>query len=386
MLNTNGARPAARTVKLLRNDAAPLMRMGTTTEKFFQVGELHEATQWKHAHLPPDDLPVVDPDAQFDSFDKIPKKRSVSVTIAAIVGCLVIGSAAWAMAFGVMRTGRSVGFWVSALMGSKQVTTVPARRAAVAEATPQSARVERDDVPQTLPSGLERAPDTNFGSVSDSTGTSVEPIAPTSPSTPPIIAGVIAPSTGVRTPGEIGGVGIGGKRPATAKGSSSTARASVSAMTVARRTSLHGDVAAPLASAPEGVSSVTADSASSTLDRDPAASSGARDQGGAPLRGYVWSPSAKSLVPAGAPASEPDISTRGESGRGVGDAPAADRPTGDRPLPLGDRFEIAPASSSNGAAPAEQPAPVLGGPAAPIGATRGSLEPPAFTPPAVTTP
>jgi|GEM_PF-6511493 len=380
MLNTNGARSAARTVKLLRNSAAPLMRMGTTTEKFFQVGELHEATQWKHAHLPPDDLPVVDPDAQFDSFDKIPKKRSVSVTIAAIVGCLVIGSAAWAMAFGVMRTGRSVGFWVSALMGSKQVAAAPVRKATLAAATPQAAPAEREGAPQTAPSGIERSPDTTLGSASDLPGTSVEPIAPTSPTTPPIIAGVITPAASARAPGEIGGGGIGGKRPATAKGSSSTVRAS--AVALARRAASQRDVAAAFPSAHEALSSVTPDSTSSAVDRDPAASASTRDPGGAPLRGYVWSPSAKSLVPAGTTASEPDVTTR-ESRRGVSEAPAVDRPPGDRPLPLGDRLEIAP-PSDNGAAPAEQPAPVLGGPAAPTGAPRGALEPPAFTPPAVT--
>lgn len=351
------------------------MRMGPTTERFFQVGELHEATQWKHAHLPPDDVPVVDTEAQFDSFDKIPKKRSVGVTVAAIVGCLVIGSAAWAMAFGVMRTGRSVGFWVSALMGSKQVTTTPARRAALAAATPEPAPAERQTAPQTVPSGLERSPDTSFGSASELPGTSVEPIAPTSPTTPPIIARGAGLATGARVASEIGGGGIGVKRPSTVKGTSSTVRAS--AVAVARRTPSQGDVALGLPSGHDGVSSVTADSPSSPVDRDSAASPGARDPGGAPLRGYVWSPSAKSLVPAGttAPASEPDVTTR-ESGR-VG-YPAA----GDRPLPLGDRLEIAP-PSDNGVMPAEPPAP-LGGPAAPIGATRGALEPPAFVPPAVT--
>ena len=364
MLNTNGARTAAKTVKLLRNNTPPAMRMGTTTEKFFQVGELHEATQWKHAHLPPDDLPVVDPDAQFDSFDKIPKKRSVSVTIAAIVGCLVIGSAAWAMAFGVMRTGRSVGFWVSALMGSKQVTTTPVRRAALAAATPQPSPSVRENAPQTVPSGLEGAPETNFGPESDLPRTSVDPIAPTSPTTPPIIA------AGTRAPGEIGGGEISGKRPsATSKASSSTVRSS--AVAGARRTASQGGVAAAaaLASAHQRVSSVTPDTLPSSMDRDPTASAGALDPGGAPLRGYVWSPSAKALVPAGNAASE--------AGLGVSDSPAADRPVGDRPLPLGERPETASAPpSDNGVAPLEPPAP--------IGGTRGAVEPPAFTPPSVT--
>ena len=75
----NGTGVRASTVKLARPLIVPTLRVGTTTQRFFEEGEQHEAADWQDTVLPPDDAPESDPETQFDSFDKIPKKRSPAV-------------------------------------------------------------------------------------------------------------------------------------------------------------------------------------------------------------------------------------------------------------------------------------------------------------------
>src|SRR4051812_39734323 len=94
IMSLHGTGVRSSTVKLSR-PLPPNMRVGATTQRFFAEGEQHEAAEWQDTVLPPDDAPDVDPEVQFDSFDKIPKKRSPVMTAAAIGGCLLIGSAAW---------------------------------------------------------------------------------------------------------------------------------------------------------------------------------------------------------------------------------------------------------------------------------------------------
>src|SRR5688500_5284707 len=116
-MSMNGTGVRSTTVKLGRQPTMPMMRVGSTTQRFFEEGEQHEAAQWTDTVLPPDDAPETDPDTEFDSFDKIPKKRSPIVTVAAIGACLLIGVAAWTMAFGILRTGRTVDESAKALVG-----------------------------------------------------------------------------------------------------------------------------------------------------------------------------------------------------------------------------------------------------------------------------
>jgi ABC-type protease/lipase transport system fused ATPase/permease subunit len=121
---------------------------GPTTEQFFADGDLHEGTQWKYAHLPPDDAVEANSDAQFDSFDAIPKRHRMLLAFVAIGACLLISSAAWTMVF--QSTGASVAIrsWVSGVLAPHRTVLDPVEPAVAAQPSPRAAPTI---VPQAAP-------------------------------------------------------------------------------------------------------------------------------------------------------------------------------------------------------------------------------------------
>ena len=95
-MSLTGARPRTPT---MRRTGSRMAANGPTTEQFFVDGDFHEGTQWKHARLPPDDTVEVNPDAQFDSFDRIPRRNRIVLSLGVIGACLLISCAAWTMVF-----------------------------------------------------------------------------------------------------------------------------------------------------------------------------------------------------------------------------------------------------------------------------------------------
>ena len=102
------------TAKILRDSDSPRMRFGGTTERFFIEGAQHEAAEWTDTVLPPDDEPEVDPEAQFDSFDKVPRRPHIKIAIAAIGFGLLVGIGVGVKA--ALRTGHVVQASVEALV------------------------------------------------------------------------------------------------------------------------------------------------------------------------------------------------------------------------------------------------------------------------------
>ncbi len=136
------ARP--RTPTLLRTERSRTAANGPTTEQFFVDGNFHEGTQWKHARLPPDDTIEVNPDAQFDSFDKIPRRHRVVLSLGVIGACLLISSAAWTMVFQSKSPGMVISSWVSGVLA-------PHKRAISSADFPAVAQPSTQPAPLTIP-------------------------------------------------------------------------------------------------------------------------------------------------------------------------------------------------------------------------------------------
>jgi hypothetical protein len=115
MMPSIATRP--RTLKILRGEPPRMAANGATTQRFFAEGDLHEGTQWKYAGLPPDDAIETKSDTDFESFDKIPRRRSKVLAILAIGAFLLVGSAAWTMMFRSTVAGVVLRSWVSSTLG-----------------------------------------------------------------------------------------------------------------------------------------------------------------------------------------------------------------------------------------------------------------------------
>jgi hypothetical protein len=124
MMPSSATRP--RTLKILRGEPPRVAANGTTTQRFFAEGDLHEGTQWKYARLPPDDAVETNSDTEFDSFDKIPRKRSMVLAFLAIAAFLLVGSAAWTMMFRSTMAGVVLRSWVSSTFAAHAKHKEPA--------------------------------------------------------------------------------------------------------------------------------------------------------------------------------------------------------------------------------------------------------------------
>ncbi|MBC8133655.1 MAG: hypothetical protein H7X95_11795 [Deltaproteobacteria bacterium] len=300
-MSMNGTNARGATMRLARPARIPVMRVGATTQRFFDEGEEHEATDWKNALLPPDDVPDSDPEAQFESFDKIPKRRNPILTVVAIGAFLLIGSAAWAMAFRLMPMDHPVRASVDRWMAGVK-TSIAAR---------------------LPPASPVQVPVSNSTLLAEPTGPLVVPITPAIPTA--------APTT------------------------QASARLSAT-----RDTPTADVVNVPVADVP--VTKVPVAEVRPASERVPGETShavAARDlprPGRSPaLRGFVWSPSAKALVPI--EPSLPSVPTTAPD-------PANEAPT-ERPAPLGNsEASVAPPAFDPGPSPAAAPAP-LGAPIIP---------------------
>ncbi|MEO5768102.1 MAG: hypothetical protein ABIS92_07095 [Polyangia bacterium] len=368
-------------MKLSRPPVQPTMRVGSTTQRFFAEGEKHEAAEWQDTVLPPDDAPDVDPEVQFDSFDKIPKKRSPVITAAAIGGCLLIGSAAWAMAFGLLRTGHSVRESASALTnaGPSQpvATNTPATNTAE-NASNVTAPAGAAAQPLTGAIG-QTPPDDNAPTTAPAAGPLVVPMAPsnsTPPTTPPTIAAPkVSGNSSASAP-------VPAVRPRAARAPA------MSVIELSSTPAVLGEQPLPsentLAAAGRGNAPTN-----EGTSRSPGEWAGApgRPDRAPPLRGYVWSPSAKALVPAhpsALPTTDPDFASAAPS------SPAPSSPQTGNVAPTNHPSSVPPeASAASAVAPAVEPHGVVAQPTlgaapaerpAPTGSSGAQIVPPAFAP------
>lgn len=334
------------TPKTARNQGNP-MYLGIPAQRFFAEGEEQEATRYENAQLPPDDAQLTDPEAEFESFDKVPKQRRLIVTVAALGVCLAVGTTMWATGSGAFRTGASL------RTSASRATTATTATTGGNPTTATSVLAMSNPALTAIP---DRAP----------LGPLVVPMPPNSPTTPPTIA---AP-------------GPGGPR-ATAV----VAATEVSMRETTPRTEsdgpARGESARTLAASLKGPAPADRQA---PLGRSP------------PLRGYVWSPAAKALVPAegsSLPTTDPDLvggdrgqtavppEAIGEHHKNVSASEASSDRDRSAPTDLGgSRTRVAPAEpninrgggvapAEIGAAPDERPVP-----------TSDSIEPPPFAKPA----
>ena len=247
--------------------APPRPPMGTMTQQFFAVGEEQEATNYENARLTPDDEPMVSPDLRFDSFDRVPRRRRPMLVVMTLVAGAV-GFAAWRTHGHVLETGRSVSAFAAAMLGGARSTATPPAPAPAEQPAAVTATASPSSPGPTeqaaAPQGVESSP-----------APAEQPAAPQAMAAPPapepaeqIAAPAAAlafapPSVSPRTPTTAAAAGAAGhpiRRDASARSRSSSRAA-------------HGRA---------------------VLDRPP------------PVRGYVWSPTARALVPTGqALASDP---------------------------------------------------------------------------------
>lgn len=331
------------TPKTARNQGNP-MYLGIPAERFFAEGEEQEATRYENAQLPPDDAQLTDPEAEFESFDKVPKQRGLIVTVAALGVCLAVGTTMWATGSGAFRTGASL------RTSASRATTMTMGGN---PATATSVLAMSNPAPTALP---DRAP----------SGPLVVPMPPNSPTTPPTIA---APGPGgPRATAVVAATEVSMRGTTPMMESDGPARGeSARTLTVSLPGPARAERQAPLGRSP-------------------------------PLRGYVWSPAAKALVPAEAsslPTTDPDLvggdrgqtavppEAIGEHHRSVSASEASfDR---DRSAPTdlsGSRTRVAPAEPNIGRSGGVAPAEIGAVPdERPVPAS-DSIEPPPFAKPA----
>lgn len=100
-VTANGIRS---TLNLAPVERHPTIRLGTA-ERFFLEGDEQEASGYQNVTW--DDDLAASRDLEFDSFDRIPRKRRSLVVLAAVSVTFVIGVAAWTSAGQQHTPGRS---------------------------------------------------------------------------------------------------------------------------------------------------------------------------------------------------------------------------------------------------------------------------------------
>ena len=126
--NTDTLRPLNRIPATVRGRAITLTKPKSVTENFFARGEEQEATAYEN--LAPDD-PILAPHAmEFDSFDKIPRRRgSLFATAGSVLVVAAIGFVTWRSFHSLSRPGSSVAIASRAMV---QVPPPPAEPRPVA--------------------------------------------------------------------------------------------------------------------------------------------------------------------------------------------------------------------------------------------------------------
>ena len=328
-LDTDSRATTRRVVPTVRERTSPSMRLASLSQRFFSKGEEQEANGYQNVVLEPDDA-LSAPDLEFDSFDKIPRRRRPLLTIAALLVSLpVVGYVAW-------KSTRGLGGGRLSVNESAQAMVVGGQPAAAAPSMPTTPA-------EGPPPGGPGAPANPAPS---------EPPVVASGTCPPAESAPAAAAAPAREPEE------NQPRPAAQEPAREAAPVAAAAPSIPAQ-----PAAAPRAE-PRAETRRPTIAAKAVPKAEPEPEEAAAESGstrpaaktrssGSALRGYVWSPEANALVPASEPAkADPVNSDRGSA------------PTEPAAAPPVDGFKVAPAPRV--AAPAERPAPPPPEQAAPI--------------------
>jgi hypothetical protein len=311
--NAPGTRTTARTTQKFPIAAVPGPLMGSVTQRFFREGDDHEATSWEHARLPPDDVAAVDREADFDSFDRIPRARNPALTITVLGAGVLVAGAVWWMASGTRRAAWTAQLWTPATAALTRVRSEA--RALVKRPT---------EVPASLaPVATSPAPHV------------VEPVAaPSSSSNPTEPTATTTTTAETETETETAPAALATRASALRKVTrSAPVRRDVSTIYLMPTSPV--EQPAPTGLSPASARGAAGENRPQGIEprREPASSelsaNQPRDQ--APLHGFVWSPTARKLVPATtAPATDPSP-TGGEArdNEAATAPPPASRPADD---------------------------------------------------------
>lgn len=248
--NTDAFRPlnritANRITATVRGRAITLTKPTSVTETFFARGEEQEATAYEH--LAPDDPILSPPEVEFDSFDKIPRRRgSWFATAVSMVVVAAIGFVTWRSFHSLSKPGSSV---ATASRAMVQTPPTPAEPGPVAQSVPTP---PAPDMP-----AVTVAPIAQTTPIAPIAQTTPEPVAQTTPVARPAVAKRVATSAQTAKPAPI-------VVPLITKD-----------VTVAKQ-------------APAVHERSNNDTSSESVEI----------RKHAPLRGYVWSPEKQTLVPA----------------------------------------------------------------------------------------
>jgi hypothetical protein len=323
--NTDVLRPLTRKTATVRGRAISqsksgsvpktgwLSRPGSLTQSFFARGEEQEATEYEN--LPIDDPTLTPPPLEFDSFDKIPRRRGSWFAIAVSMLVLVaLGFVTWRSFRYLSKPGTSVA------AASRAMVQAPA-------ATPPAT------VNQSLPATPPQPMTTESAPVA-----TPAPVAQSAPPTPRELVASPAPAAQSAPTTES----------APAAAAPTTRPAPVAPPT---RAATPAPIIVPLVAKPAPAKkheAIVHEPAKSDTDDEPV-----QVRKHPPLHGYVWSPEKHTLVPAepviedlpseaprpqsleGAPAQEPQ--------------PAAPEPEPTSPAPFQPPPAAAPAPASNNA-------------------------------------
>lgn len=232
------------------------------TQQFFLDGERQEAEGWK-AVPPPPDVVETDPEMHFDSFDRVPRRhRALKAGLALSLGVALAGLL-WTVGKPFLEgTGRQVASGMMKRLETGRAAAPEAKTEVAARVTPSaSAVIGAPPRPESSAAAVEEQPSAS-GAAREASAIVAMPARP-SPSTPAPAASQVV-----------------------------TAR---EAPRAAIRDTQRAD--------PDGIAEVHRHA----IRVMPVRPTGSGDNQPEPLRGFVWSPSAKAMLPVepGAPTTEP---------------------------------------------------------------------------------
>jgi hypothetical protein len=271
------------------------MRVATLSQRFFSKGEEQEANGYKGVILDDDAPPS--PELEFDSFDRIPRRRRPLLAITALLVSLpVIGFVTWRSTGGFGRSGASVNDSARAMVAGQPAPTNMPTPPPPAGAP---ARIPAGSNPESSLPAI--APGTCQPTATERAEAAVPPRPAVEESDRPARP-IVAAAPEIK------------EQPAKA-----APKADVELET--RTQAANKAAARPIAETRETKAAPRSESESSTAARK-SRSSGA-------LRGYVWSPEANGLVPAGSPvAPQPGAAPITELGAAPTTEPSGARTTG----------------------------------------------------------
>jgi eukaryotic-like serine/threonine-protein kinase len=280
-----------------RRDSSP--RRDSVSRMFFEEGEHKEQGNWAASDLAE---PDVDPEAMFDSFDKLPRRRMRFLPVLVLAGAAAVGAAiwfGWRPSFGPTGEGAKVipaqpERPATESATEKPATEKPAETTAAASATPAPAAPNDDPSVANPIRPVATPPEAPEEPAAAAPAAAVPPAAPPAvaaspserPAPAPPAATVTAPATGTSAPAAAAPVP---SVPAAAA-PAPTAAAPVPPVQI------FPTEAAARNAVPGGTGEEVAPSRA--RPRPTEAARPAPPKSSDPLRGYVWSPREQRLVPA----------------------------------------------------------------------------------------